>query len=160
MALPVTIKGHNLKAPVGYFTSNQHVNRRLDPNIHVLDGIYNIKDKLTLHTLVANYTNKCVTFNKGQSLGNIEPSIDHMPQTAINSLTTQKMIDEHVQPDTFTPPIHTLLDDVRRSLNQLQGTFKSQVAQDKTSIGTTHLTKMQIYWGDSKPVSQRTHPSL
>ena len=46
-------------------------------------------------------------FNKGQFIGHIKPSIDHMPQTSINSLTTQKMIDEHVQPDTFTPPLHT-----------------------------------------------------
>ena len=31
-----------------------------------------------------------------------------MPQTAINSLTTQKMIDKHVQPDTLILPLHTL----------------------------------------------------
>ena len=31
--VPLTIKGQNLKAPVGYFISNQHVNRILDPNI-------------------------------------------------------------------------------------------------------------------------------
>ena len=48
-----------------------------------------------------------------------------MPQTSINSLTTQKMLDEHIQPDTFTPPLHTLLVDVRKSLNQLLETFKS-----------------------------------
>ena len=111
--IPFTIKGHNLKTPVGYFISNQHINRRLDPNIHVLDGIYDIKEKLTLHVLVANYTNKHVLFNKGQCIGHMEPSIDHMPQTDINSFTTQKMIDEHIQPDSFTPPIHTLLGDMR-----------------------------------------------
>ena len=77
--IPVTIKGHNLKAPVGYFISNEHINRRLDPSIYLIDGIYNIKDRLTLHILVANYTNKHVTFNKGQCIGHIEPSIDHMP---------------------------------------------------------------------------------
>ena len=38
-------------------------------------------------------------------IGHIEPSIDHMLQTAINSHTTQKMIDKHVQSDTFTPPL-------------------------------------------------------
>ena len=65
-----------------------------------------------------------------------------MPQTAINSLTTQRMLDEYIQPDSFTPPLHTLPDDVRKSLNQLLETFKSQFAQDETSIGTTHLTKM------------------
>ena len=55
---PVTINGHYLKAPVGYFIHNQHLNRKLDSNIHVLDGIYNIKGKLTLCILVANYTHK------------------------------------------------------------------------------------------------------
>ena len=99
---------------MGYFISNQHLNRRLDPDIHVIDGIYNIKDRLVLHVLVANYTNKHVTFNKGQCIDDIEPSIDHMPPTAINGLTTQKMIDKHVQANTFTPPLHTLPADVRK----------------------------------------------
>ena len=47
----------------------------------------------------------------------IEPSIDHVPQISIISLTTQKMIDEHIQPDTFTPLLHTLPGDVGKSLN-------------------------------------------
>ena len=34
--IPVTIKGHTLKAPFGYFISDQHTNKRLDPNIHVM----------------------------------------------------------------------------------------------------------------------------
>ena len=79
----------------------------------MLDWTYNVKDKLTLHVLVANYTHKHVKFNKGQCTGHIESAIDHMPQSAINSLTTQRVLDEHLQPDTFTPPLHTLPDDVR-----------------------------------------------
>ena len=78
------------------------------------DGIYNIKGRSTLYVLVANYTNKHVTFNKGQCIGHIEPSIDHMPQTSINSPTTQTMIDEYLQPDTFTSTLHTLPGDVRK----------------------------------------------
>ena len=156
--IPVTIKGHNLKTPVGHFISDQHINRKFDPNIHVLDGIYNITDKSTLHILVANQTNNHVTFNKGQCIGHIDPFIDHMPQTAINSLTTQRMLDKHVQPDSFTPPLNTLLDVVRKSLNQQVETFKSQFAQDETNIGTTHLTKIQIDMGDSEPVLQRPYP--
>ena len=122
------IKGHNLKAPVGYFISNQHINKGLDPNIHVIDGIYNLKDQSTLHIFVANYTNKHVTFNKGQCWVHIEPSIDHMPQTSINICTTEKMKDEQVQPDTFTPPSHTLMGNMRKSLSQLLETFKLQFA--------------------------------
>ena len=82
------------------------------PNIHVIDGIYNIKEKFTIHILIANCTN-----NKGQCIGHIEPSTDHTPQTAINSFTTQKMTDRHVQPDSFTHPLHTLLGDARKSIN-------------------------------------------
>ena len=70
------------------------------------------------------------TFNKGQGIGHIEPLVDHMPQTSINSHTTQNMIDEHIQPCTFTPPLHTFLGDVRKSLNQLLEKFKSQLTQD------------------------------
>ena len=81
-----------------------------------------------------------------------------MLQTAISSLTTQKMIHEPVQPNSFTPPLHTLPCDVRKPLNQLLETFKSQSAQDETSIGTTHLTKMQIDMGASEPALQRPYP--
>ena len=70
------------------------------------------------------------------------------------------MIVEHVQPDTFTPTPHTLLGNVRKSLSQLLETFKSQIAQDETSIGTTHLTKMQIDTGHSEPVFQRPYPNI
>ena len=37
-------------------------------------------------------------------------------------------------------------------------TFKLQFAQDETSIGKSHLTKMQIDTGDSEPVLQRPYP--
>ena len=151
------IKGHNLKAHVKYFIINQHTNKALDPNIHVVDGIYNIKGRSTLNILAGYYTNKHVTFNKEQCIGHIEASIDHMLQTSINSLTTQKIIVEHIQLDTFTPSLHTLLGNVRKSLNQLLETFKSQFVQGETSIGTTHLTKIQNDTGDSEPVSQRPY---
>ena len=81
-----------------------------------------------------------------------------MPQTSINSLTTQKMIDDHVQPDTFTPPLYTLPSDVRKSLNQLLEKFKLQFVQDETSIGTTHLTTMQMDTGNSEYILQRPCP--
>ena len=142
---------------MGYLISNQHINKTLDQNIHVIDGIYNIKDRSTLHILVANCTNKHVNFNKEQCRGHMEPSIDHMSHTVINSLTPQNMIDEHVQPNTFTPPLHTIWGDVRKSLNQLVETFKSQFTEHETNIGTIHHTKMQIDTGNSEPVSQRPH---
>ena len=73
--IAITIKGNNVKAPLGYFISNQHINRGLGPNIHVIDRIYNIKGRSTLQIQVANYSYKHVTFIKGQYIGHIEPSI-------------------------------------------------------------------------------------
>ena len=137
---------------MGYFISNQQANKALDPNIHVIDGIYNIKGRSTLHILVASYTKKHVTFNKGQWIGHIEPSIDYMPHTSVNSFTTQKMTDEHVQPYTFLPPLHTLPGNGRKVTKSIAGVFKSQFAQDETSIGTIYLTKMHTDTGDSEPV--------
>ena len=49
---------------------------------------------------------------------------------------------EHVKPDSFTSPLHTLPDGVRKPLNQLLEIFKSQFALGETSIETTHLIKM------------------
>ena len=67
------------------------------------------------------------------------------------------MIDEHIQPHTFTPALHTLPSNVRISFNQLLETFKSLFVQDETHIGTTHLMKMQNDTGNSEPVSQRQY---
>ena len=157
-SMPIEIKGHDLKDHMAYFISNQHRKKGLSPNIHVLDGIYNIKDKLTLHIVVENYTNKHVTFNQGQCIGHVESSINNMPQTSVNSIMTQKMMDEQVQPDTFKLPLHIFFQEIKQSLDTLLETFKSKFVWDETSVGTTHLTDMQIDTGTTEPVSQR--PSL
>ena len=57
-----------------------------------------------LYVMVANYTNKHITFNKGQCIGHMGTLIDSMSQTSVNSMTMQKIIDNQVQLDTFTPP--------------------------------------------------------
>ena len=48
-------------------------------------------------------TNKHVTFNKVQCIGHMEPPIDNISQTSVNSVITQKMMDKQVQLDTFKP---------------------------------------------------------
>ena len=58
--------------------------------------------------MVANNTNKHITFNKGQCIGHIQPSIDKMSQTSVNSVTKQIMMDNQVQLDTLTPPLYKL----------------------------------------------------
>ena len=65
--IPINIKRHDLRDHMTYFINNQHTKKGPDPNIHVIDGIYDIEGKLTLHILVANHTNKHVTCNNFQT---------------------------------------------------------------------------------------------
>ena len=60
------------------------------PHIHILDSIYNINRKLMLYVMVAYYTDKYITFNKGQSIGHMEPPMGNMSQTSVNSVMIQK----------------------------------------------------------------------
>ena len=82
-----------------------------------------------------------------------------MSPSTTDSIITQKMMDEQVQPDTFKPPLYNFSKEIKQSLNKLLETFKSQFLRDKTNNGTTHLTKMQIDTGTSEPVSQRSYPT-
>ena len=46
-----------------------------DPNINIIDGIYKIKDRTSVNILVSNYTNKHLTFHKGEYIGHLEPAV-------------------------------------------------------------------------------------
>ena len=52
------------------------------------------------------------------------------------------MMSEQVQQDTFEPPHHKFKPNIEAKLKVLLKEYKSQFAQDETSIGTTPLTKM------------------
>ena len=86
--VPIKFRGHNLQDQVAYFISNQHTKKEIDPNIHMHNGIYNIKGKSILYIIVDNYTNKYITFNKAKCSGHMELTNDRMPQTPLNSVTT------------------------------------------------------------------------
>ena len=57
---------------------------------------------------VSNYTNKHLTFHKGEYIGHLEPivldSTDQGETHQANSITLKKMMSETVTPDTFHPP--------------------------------------------------------
>ena len=57
----------------------------LGPKHPVIDGIFIIKGKSVLYIMVADYTNKHVTFNKAQCIGHMVLSIDNMSQTSVKS---------------------------------------------------------------------------
>ena len=65
---------------MAYFISNQNSKKGKDPNIHIIDGIHNIKGKTYVNVLISNYTNTHITFNKGEYLAHLGPPIEEMQQ--------------------------------------------------------------------------------
>ena len=55
--------------------------------INLINGIHNIKEKTSVNILVLNYTNKHITFNKGEYVGHLEPPIEEIPQSPSNPNT-------------------------------------------------------------------------
>ena len=123
------------------------------------------KEKTYVNVLVSNYTNKYITFNKGEYVRHLKPVIaaradSYLPSHAqpdthsTNSVTTQPIMAEQVKPDTLHPPCHKLKPIIESKLDTLLKDYSSQFAKDETSIRTTPLTEMMIDTGISEPVSQ------
>ena len=90
---------------MAYFITNDNSTKGRDPNINIIIGIHSIKGKTFVNVLVSNYTNKHITFNKGEYIGCLEPtitddmSIAQLDTHSTNSVTLLKMMSEQVQPD-------------------------------------------------------------
>ena len=100
---------------MAYFISDQDSKKGTDPNIHIIDGIHNIKRITYVNVVISNYTNKHITFNKGKYVGHLESPIEDMQQIPEDpkslttySITTERMMAKKVEPDTFKPPCHKL----------------------------------------------------
>ena len=82
------------------WTKSDNWHRERDPNINIINSIHKIKGKTSVNILVWNYTNKNVTFNKGEYIGCLEPAImDDMTlvdseSPSTHSITLQKMMAE------------------------------------------------------------------
>ena len=150
---------------MAYFIIDQDSRKGKDPNICIIDGIHNIKRKTYVNVLVSNYTNKHITFKKGEYVGHLEPPIEDMQQTpedpespTTHSITTERMMAKKVEPDTFRPPCHKLRKDIETELVELLKDYQFQFAQDETTIETTPLTEMMIDTGASEPFSKKPYP--
>ena len=166
----IKIKGHIITGHMAYFISDQDSTRGKDSNINIINGIHNIKGKTSVNVLVSNYTNKHITFNKGEHVWHLELTIEDIEEEenlhswanlnahTTNSITTQWMMAEEVEPDTFVPPHHILKQSIATKLETLLKEYTSQFTQDETSIETTPLTEMKIDTGTSKLVSQKPYP--
>ena len=149
---------------MAYFLTNDNSTKGRNPKIDIINSIYNIKGKTSVNILVSNYTNKHITFNKGQYIGCLEPTIaddltlDQQQIHSANSVFLQKMMAEQVQPDIFNPPSYKLKPGIPSKLDTLLKEYESQFDRDETSIGTTQLTEMTIDIGNSDLVSQKPYP--
>ena len=69
---------------MAYFISDQDSTKGKDPNLNTVNVIHNIKGKPSVNILVSNYTNKYITFNKGEYVGHLEPTIEDIEEEKIH----------------------------------------------------------------------------
>ena len=81
--IPTKIKGHPITRHMTYFISDQDSTKGKDLNINIVNGIHNINSKTSINIHVSNYTNKHITFNKGEYIGCLEPTIEDIEEEKI-----------------------------------------------------------------------------
>ena len=108
----IKISGPLIITDTAHFATDDSTPKGRDPNINIIDGIHRIKDRSTVNVLISNYTNKHLTFHKGEYIGHLEPleldSTDHGETHQANSITLKKMMSKTVTSDTFDPPCHEI----------------------------------------------------
>ena len=158
---PIKISGLLITTHTAHFVMDDSTPKGRDPIINIIDGIHKIKDRSTVKILVSNYTNKHLTFHKGEYIGHLElivlDSTDQGEMHQANSITLKNM-SKTVTSDTFDPPQHELSAPIQDSLRLLLEEHESQFTKDETSTGTTPLTSMTIDTGTADPVSQKPYP--
>ena len=160
--IPIKISGPLITTDMAHFITDDNTPKGRDPNINIPDGIHKIKNRSTVNVIVSNYTNKHLTFHKGEYIGHLEPleqdSTDQGETHQANSVTLKKMMSETVASDAFNPPCHDISPTVQNSLKLLLEEYGSQFAQDEASISMTPLTSMTIDTGTTNPLSQKPYP--
>ena len=160
----IKITGPVIREHMAYFITDENSTKGQDHNVNIINDIHKIRGKTSINILVSNYTNKHITFNKGEYIGCLEPTIpddmtiDDLETHSTHSITLQKMMAEQVQLDIFDPPQHKLKPGFQLKLDTLLKEYGTQFAKDETSIGTTPFTEMTINTGDSEPISQKPYP--
>ena len=118
--IPIKIGGPIIKTHMAYFLTDDSTHKGKDPNINISNAIHKIKGRTSVNILVSNYTNKHLTFHKGEYIGHLEPAIfdstDQQETHQTNSMTLKKMMSETVTPDTFNLPCHELSTAVQNDL--------------------------------------------
>ena len=134
--MPIKISGPIIEECMAHFITDDNTSKGKDPNINIISSIHKIKGKTSVNILVSNYTNKHLTFHKGEYVRHLEPVV--MDDTTIdlrethqgNSVTLKKMMAETVTPDTFNPLHHRLSQTIQNEPDTLLQEYGSQFAKD------------------------------
>ena len=70
--IPLKITGPVIEGNMAYFITDDNSTKGGDPNINIINDIHSFKGKTSVNVLVSNYTNKHITFNKGEYIGYLE----------------------------------------------------------------------------------------
>ena len=156
--VPIRISGPIIEEHMAYFITDDNTSKGRDPNINIISSIHKIKNKTSVNILVSNYTNKHLTFHKGEYIRHLGPAvidnatIDQREMHQTNSITLQKMMVEKVTPDVFNPPCHTLSTNIQHELDALLNEYESQFA-------ISNMNSMP-YWRNMNLNLQRKKPQL
>ena len=73
--VPIKISGSIIEEQMAYFITDDNTSKGRDPNINIINAIHKIKGKTSVNILVSNYTNKHLTFHKGEYIRHLEPAV-------------------------------------------------------------------------------------
>ena len=73
--VPIKISGSIIKTHMAYSLTDDSTPKGRDPNINIISGIHKIKYKTSVNVLVSIYTNKHLTFHKGECIEHLEPVV-------------------------------------------------------------------------------------
>ena len=86
--MPIKINGPIIEEHMAYFITDKNTSKGKDPNIYIISSIHKIKGKTSVNVLVSNYTNKHLTFHKGEYIRHLEPAA--MDDTTIEQRETHQ----------------------------------------------------------------------
>ena len=149
--MPIKISRPIIEEQMAYFITDNNTSRGRDPNINIINGIHKIRAEHLSTYLFSNYTNKHLTFHKGEYVGHLEPAviddatINQKETHQTNSIALQKWWQRKSHPVSSIHTCHTLSNNIQHDLDALLKEYESQIAKDKTSIGTTP-SHQHDYW--------------
>ena len=105
--VPIKISGQLITTQMAYVFTDDNTPKGRDPNINILDSIHKIKDRTSVNIPVSNYTNKHLTFHKGEYIGHLEPAVlNSTDQRDIHHANTVTLKKIYLKPLCLTPLIH------------------------------------------------------